>query len=138
MLQYEFRSKGLAQAQRRFRQFYAAIGQGRKEPMEIGAKKAIEIIQKRTSAGKDVRGRKFKKYSRAYAKSKGTNHVDLQLTRRMISAVSFQAWAKRARIFVKGTGELIKKAIVHNNGGRSGRGRIYYRSSSIPKKLEYT
>lgn len=122
MLQYEVRSNNLKQAQRAFRQFYAAIQQGRKEPMELVAKEAVKIINERTASGKDVSGRRFQKYSPAYAKKKKTNHVDLTLTRQMLNAVSFQAWAKKARIFIKGTGELIKKAIVHNNGGRSGRG----------------
>lgn len=122
MLQYQFREKGIKEAQRRYRQFLAAIKQGRKEPMELGGKKAIEIVRKRTTAGKDVNGRRFKKYTKAYAKKKGTTFVDLELTGKMLNAISLQAWAKKCRVFIKGTGELIKKAIVHNNGGRSGRG----------------
>lgn len=130
MLQYQVRVKGLKEAQRQYRKFYAAIRQGRKEAMEAGGKKAVEIIRKRTTAGKDVNHRKFQEYSKAYAKWKGTSFVDLELRGIMLNAVSLKAWAKKCRIFIKGTGELIKKAIVHNNGGRSGRGTGF----AMPKR----
>jgi phage gpG-like protein len=130
MLQYQFSEKGIKEARRNFRKLYTAVQQGRVKAMEAGGKKAVEIIRKRTTSGKDVNHRKFKKYSKAYAKWKGTSFVDLELRGVMLNAVSLNAWAKKCRIFIKGTGELIKKAIVHNNGGRSGRGTGF----AMPKR----
>jgi len=129
-IEYQIRCVGLKQAQRLYRQFYAAIRQGRVEAMEAGGKKAVEVIRKRTTVGKDVNHRGFQKYSKAYAAKKGTQFVDLELTGQMLNSLSLKAWAKRCRIFIKGTGELLKKAIVHNCGGRSGRGTGF----AMPKR----
>lgn len=130
MLQVEIKAHGLKEAQRAFRSFHQAIAKGSVEPMTIMANKAIEIIHTRTAQGKDVDGSTFKPYSPKYAKRKGSTHVNLYLHGDMIESIIFQAWAKKARVLIKGTLALITKAIVHDQGGRSGRGKGF----AMPKR----
>ena len=130
MIEYQFRESGLKEAQRKYRMFLAAINRGEVEPMKLGGKKAVEVIRKRTTAGKDVNGKKFQKYTKKYAKRKGTSFVDLELKGDMLNRIAFKAFVRKCRIFINSTGELLKKAIVHNNGGRSGRGTGF----AMPKR----
>jgi phage gpG-like protein len=118
---FEVREKGLKEAQRQFSKLKQAVGQGRREPMELVGEEARVIIVKRTASGIDVNGAAFKPYSAAYAKQKGKSAADLHVTTEMLGGISVNAWAKKVRIFLKGN-YAFKIGRVHNVGGRSGRG----------------
>lgn len=128
IMSVEFNVKGIEELQRKFSQFEAAIKQGRVEPMEKAADKAIEIIQNRTAKSKDVGYKPFEAYSPGYAKKK-KGPVDLRVSGDMLSNVKRQSWAKKARIYL-GSGLLWHIGKVHNVGGRSGRGLGF----SMPKR----
>ena len=129
MIEAEVRSKGLKEAQRKFRLFHMAIKQGRVEPMKAGAEKAVDIILKRTVKGLDVNHKAFKPYTPKYAKRKKSTQVNLILENDMLAAIDSQSWAKKSRIFIK-KGLQWVKGKTHNVGGRSGRGTGF----AMPKR----
>lgn len=119
-IQFEYRERGLKEMQRRFRLLEGSVKRGRVQPMKKAGEKAVEVIRKRTARGKDIAGAAFAPYSAKYAKKKG-GRPDLKVSGAMMAAVSSQAWAKKARIYIAGSREWMKGR-VHNVGGRSGRG----------------
>lgn len=129
MIQAEVRSKGLKDAQRKFREFEGAIKQGRVEPIGKAADLAIKIIKERTLKGLDIDHSPFKPYSSKYAKKKGTSKPDLKVSGDMLGAIKRQAWAKKARIFISAGLQWVKGK-THNVGGRSGRGTGF----AMPKR----
>jgi len=85
----------------------------------IDVKRAILEL---TESGKDYRGRKFAPYSKGYAKRKGTKHVDLRLSGRMLRALTAETISPtRGRVEVKarpssGTADTKMIAQIHTTG----------------------
>jgi len=121
------KTKGILETQRKFRKFKMIIAQGRREPFEEIGKEAVALIRKKTKSGKDYNYKRFKKYSPEYAKTKGQKKVDLEVSEDMLNAISYQAFAKKTRIYVKKKKHSKAKintyrlAVVHNFGAMAGR-----------------
>jgi hypothetical protein len=76
---------------------------GSKEPMEKFCEGIKERILQKTAEGKDYKSRKFKAYSKAYAKRKGTTHVDLKVTGKMLGALKSKATSPtQGRVWIEG------------------------------------
>jgi hypothetical protein len=58
-----------------------------KKPMRGFCDGVRERILEKTEKGQDYMSRKFKPYSKAYAKRKGSKHVNLRVTGRMLTAI---------------------------------------------------
>ena len=99
--------------------------------------KAIEIIIKRTvGKGIDVKHRPFTPYSKGYKKKRG-QMVNLRLSGQMLNAMSRQVLdGHTVRIYIEDSsrkGQSIDNnflAWVHNDGGRSGKGKGF----NMPKR----
>ena len=109
---------------------------GNKRLMEEMGAKAIEIVIKRTLSGVDVKHKPFHPYSKNYIEKRG-KQVDLSLTRQMLNAISQNVLdGHTTRIYIQASprsGEKINNnllAWVHNEGGRSGRGKGF----DMPKR----
>lgn len=119
--------KGLKETQRAFVKFNQKIGQGRREPFEKAGKWAVDLIISKTTSGKDFNNNSFKSYTKEYATSKGRTKVDLVRSAKMLGAISFQAFTKKLRIYVKKKNYKDSKintyelAVVHNFGAMAGR-----------------
>jgi len=114
---------GLKEKQRALVKFRRLIKTGKKEIWVKLGDEAIGMIQKRTKQGKDKDGHKFKPYTAVYIKEKGSSNVNLTKSGKMLKAISKQAWAKKCRIYVKGTARKQKidnfnLAVVHDFGTR--------------------
>lgn len=83
---------------------------------------AIDIVLKRTASGRDVKGFPFLAYTDRYAKKKRSSFVNLFLSGKMLGSIKGGASAKRAIIVVEGDQKTYDIALVHNEGGKSGRG----------------
>ena len=88
--------------------------------IDAAAMKAIELIETRTTAGYDVNGARFKRYSKAYADyrvSKGRNPfpVDLQFTGRMLASMNVKKVGGHNRLIYFRGGENNKKAANNNS-----------------------
>ena len=117
------RVTGLKEKQRALLRFKKLLRTGKKEIWQKLGDNAIDTIQKRTIKGKDKGNRKFKAYAPGYIKIKGSSNVNLTKTGKMLKAISKQVWAKKCRIYIKGTKRKEKinnfnLAIVHNFGTR--------------------
>ena len=119
---------GLTKARQALLAIRAVIKQGDKPTWDKIGKITIKFIVARTLQGKDVSGKTFKSYSDAYAKKKGYKRADLFVKGTLLKAIGRQAHAKSVRIYVKKTKHKggissYQLMIVHNDGGRSGRGK---------------
>lgn len=126
--------KGIKEAQRNLKKLKQAVGQGRREPMEIVCKAGVGYIKKDTKEGKDKDGRPFKPYSPKYAKKKG-GKPNLRVSGDMLAAIAYQAWAKKGRIYVKAGLQWVKMK-THAAGGRSGRGTGFAMPQRNPMGVE--
>jgi len=76
---------------------------GSKKPMEDFCEGIKERILKKTAQGEDYKSRRFKPYSEAYAKRKGTRHVNLKVTGKMLNAIKSEAISPtQGRVWVEG------------------------------------
>jgi len=102
---------------------------------------AIKGIVARTKGGIDIAGQRFKPYSKAYAKKKGTSSANLVSSGRMISRSGFdyEVLGGNGRIYIRiyvpakmhrGGADHYTLASVHNFGMRSGRGSGF----NMPKR----
>ena len=86
------------------------------KPMEDITDEAIEIIRDKTESGVDYMGRRFRKYSQAYAKKKGS-FVNLKVTGKMLSDIVRKIInAHHGKIFIRGAMAVI--GAVHSQGTR--------------------
>jgi phage gpG-like protein len=125
---------GLKKTQKKMRDFKSLIRKGDKKIFQEVGKVGVDIIKKRTAKSKDVDGKKFIKYSEAYAAKKGSSHVDLRVSGKMLRALNFQAFAKKVRFYVKknkrkGKLNSFNLAVVHNFGAR-----IIHGGKAYPQK----
>lgn len=75
-----------------------------KKPMQEFCDGVKERILKKTAEGKDYMSRKFKAYSAAYAKRKGSKHVNLRLSGQMLDSIKSEAESPlKGRVWVEGT-----------------------------------
>jgi hypothetical protein len=73
-----------------------------KKPMQGFCDGVRERILEKTAKGEDYKSRKFKPYSKAYAKRKGSKHVNLKVTGKMLDAIKSQAISpERGKIWVQ-------------------------------------
>ena len=124
-----FTMKGLKELQAKFRKLENLIQRGSKSVFTKAGDKAIEIIRIRTAKGKDRKGSRFQSYSSAYAKKKGSSHVDLDLSGQMLKAINKKAFTKGVKIFIEATGHDGKLnsynlAVVHITGANTGRAKM--------------
>ena len=77
--------KGIDEAIAPFKNIEAFLSS--KKPMQGFCDGARERILDKTARAQDYRSRKFKPYSKAYAKKKGSKHVNLRVTGRMLDAI---------------------------------------------------
>lgn len=87
------------------------------EAKETFALAAIERINQRTLDGKNIHGRKFKKYSKDYAAKKGVSResVDLFLEGDMLSSLDYEVTTTGVKIKIDDGGES-PKAFRHQTG----------------------
>jgi len=92
---------------------------------QLGAsigKQARKIIVDRTRHGKDAHGKSFTPYSKKYKKS-GT--VNLTKSGYMLDSITVEPHDDYVRVYIPGTegDKNFDIALVHNEGGKSGRGK---------------
>lgn len=81
--------------------------------------RAVQVIVERTQSGKDINGKKFTKYSKEYAKTKGVGRgdVDLTLTQDMLEAMRDKNIKKNLVKIQLGDSDVdTKKSFNHNVG----------------------
>lgn len=85
-------------------------------------KQARKIVISRTRQGKDAHGSSFKPYSRNYKKSPPVN---LTKSGHMLDSIRLEAHDDFVRIYIPGGDgdKTFDIALVHNEGGKSGRGK---------------
>jgi hypothetical protein len=75
---------------------------GSKKPMQGFCDGVGERILEKTARGEDYKSRKFKPYSKAYAKRKGSKHVNLKVKGKMLDAIKSLAISpERGKIWVQ-------------------------------------
>ena len=104
-------AKNLKQVQKSFAQFNNSLGKT-KEPFKKAGTWAVDLIISKTTKGTDYKGNPFKNYTKKYADDKGRTKVDLVKSGKMLGAISFQAFTKKLRIYVKKKIILIVKLIL--------------------------
>ncbi len=77
--------KGIADAIAPFKSIEAFLAS--KKPMQGFCDGVRERILDKTAKGQDYRSRRFKPYSKAYAKKKGSKHVNLRITGKMLDSI---------------------------------------------------
>lgn len=114
------------------------------KPMEGIVKGVKEEIEKKTAKARDYKNVKFESYSSAYAKKKGTTHVDLSLSGLMLASLETKVLnANHGRIFIKTQsypGARIKTdllANIHTTGtGKQPKREFMNISKSVMKQLQ--
>lgn len=74
-------------------------------------------ISNRTQKGKDFNGKSFGKYTKQYAKKKGSNNVNLHVSGNMLESIKYEISRGKMRFYY--TGNEGKKA--HGNQVKNGR-----------------
>jgi phage gpG-like protein len=88
---------------------------------------AVDLVQKRTASGRDIKDQSFKPYSKAYAEKKGSHFVNLTVSGKMLDSIRKQSFRNKVRIyFLKRTraGAKVSNydlARIHQFGARAGR-----------------
>ncbi|HSW63873.1 MAG TPA: phage virion morphogenesis protein [Dissulfurispiraceae bacterium] len=114
--------KGLKEIQAKLQKIERIGKQGDSGMMTEVKDEAIDVLLKRTASGRDVGGAPFKPYTDKYAKKKRSSFVNLFLSGKMLGSIKGKATAKQAVIAVEGDQKIYDIALVHNEGGKSGRG----------------
>jgi hypothetical protein len=79
--------------------------------------KAINVINDRTVGGTSISGKSFKRYSKEYAKEKGSTHVNLLLDGDMLNATDGEDISRdKVKLFVGGDTVQTLKSFNHNVG----------------------
>lgn len=90
------------------------------------------VIRVRTASGKDVEGKPFAKYNKAYAKQHGKTLVDLTLTGKLMNSMTQKVISNNtAKVFFINTAyksgiNTVKLAGIHNEEG-AGRSKVVRR-----------
>lgn len=79
--------------------------------------RAINVINDRTVGGKSLFGKSFTRYSKAYAKEKGSTSVNLLLEGDMLAATDGEDISRdKVKLFVGGNTTQTLKSFNHNVG----------------------
>lgn len=131
----QLKVNGLNNVQSKLNKIKVLVLRGNKKAFVGAGKLGIKIITERTLDGKDYKNNSFKKYSKKYADAKGSTHVDLFRSGKMLKAMDYQTFAKGLRIYVKkkthdGKLNTYNLAVVQNFGANAGKNH----TAKIPKR----
>ena len=125
----QLKVNGLRNVQSKLNKIKLLVLRGNKKAFVGAGKLGVKIITERTLDGKDYKNNSFRKYSKKYADQKGTTHVDLFRSGKMLKAMDYQTFAKGLRIYVKkkshdGKLNTYNLAVVQNFGANTGKANI--------------
>ena len=93
-----------------------------KDVADLCGRRARQIVIRRTRQGRDVSGSGFQKYSDSYKKKR---RVNLTESGHMLDSITVEVHEDHVRLYIPGSDgdKNYDIALVHNEGGKSGKGK---------------